>query len=148
MLVTITYLQPRSWRAAWTVFRLSSELARGATSTPGFVAGRLRIDRRLHFWTLTGWHDRGAMSSFTQGPPHAAAMARVEELTRVARFATLAVPDDRLPGWPAAHEALRAQAPQLAAWTPAALVRPMHPGRRVSADELGGLPRLPRRARS
>lgn len=64
MVVSVTRLRVRSWRHVpaflWYTFASQRQVVRAA----GFSGGRLLIDARRTFWTLTAWEDERAMKAF------------------------------------------------------------------------------------
>jgi len=113
--VTTTYLRPDSLRHAAALFRVSGGIAAAAAGTPGFVGGRMKVDRRLNFWTVTAWRDATALKAFRDCPAHAPLMPRIGELTSRSEIRTWSEPDARVPRWSAAHARLREYVPDLPA---------------------------------
>ena len=109
MVVSVTRLRVRRWRHIpafmWYTFASQRQVTRAA----GFRGGRLLIDARRTFWTLTGWEDERAMKSFRGSGAHARVMPRLFELCDEAAYAHWTAPDGELPDWLQAYEHLSSE---------------------------------------
>jgi Domain of unknown function (DUF3291) len=72
----------------------------------GFCGGRLLIDRRRTFWTLTAWQDEKTMKAFRGSGAHARVMPRLVNWCDEAAYAHWIAPDGKLPEWTEAYEHL------------------------------------------
>jgi hypothetical protein len=72
---------------------------RQARSAPGFVRGRVLLDRDLAAWTLTVWASEATMRDYRNRDPHRAAMAKSGQLCDELVTAHWAQEGDELPGW-------------------------------------------------
>jgi Antibiotic biosynthesis monooxygenase len=45
--------------------------------SPGFLGGRLLVNARNVFWTMTAWEDQAAMNAYRTGGAHRRAMPRL-----------------------------------------------------------------------
>ena len=79
----------------WYTFASQRQVVRAA----GFCGGRLLIDARRTFWTLTAWEDERAMKSFRGTGAHARVMPRLFEWCDEAAYAHWTVPDGEIPDW-------------------------------------------------
>jgi hypothetical protein len=95
VLVVVTRLQSRSLSATAEVGRLSQQVVAQLSAVPGFVGGRLLLDRRGGAWTITGWTDRSALDGFRTA--HADVAARLDEVA--SDSASTAWVADGLPSW-------------------------------------------------
>lgn len=86
----------------WYTFASQRQVVRA----PGFCGGRLLIDARRTFWTLTGWEDERAMKSFRGAGSHARVMPRLFHWCDEAAYAHWTVPDGEIPDWLQAHQHL------------------------------------------
>jgi hypothetical protein len=73
---------------------------------PGFLGGRLLIDARRTFWTLTAWESEHAMKAFRGSGPHAKVMLRLAEWCDEAAYAHWGPTVTSVPLWPEAYERL------------------------------------------
>jgi hypothetical protein len=106
MVVSVTRLRVRRWRHVpaflWYTFASQRQVVRAA----GFSGGRLLIDARRTFWTLTAWEDERAMKAFRGTGAHARVMPRLLDWCDEAAYAHWTVPDGELPDWLQAYEQL------------------------------------------
>lgn len=96
VLIVVTRLQARDLRRLGALARLSSEVLGQLRTCPGFLAGRLLLDRRGAAWTMTGWADRPSLDAFRTA--HAPVAARVDEVASAS--ASTAWTAASLPSWP------------------------------------------------
>jgi hypothetical protein len=73
---------------------------------PGFLGGRLLLDARRTFWTLTAWESEQAMKAFRGSGPHAKVMPRLAEWCDEAAYAHWEPTGTAVPLWPEACELL------------------------------------------
>lgn len=67
--------------------------------SPGFVAGRLRLEPTGAFWTLSMWRSADDMSGYRDSGAHADVAPQLDEWATEAMFSTWHTDADRLPGW-------------------------------------------------
>jgi hypothetical protein len=105
MQISITRLRIRSVRYLpvflWTFYRTVADLR----ARPGFLAGRVAVERWFGFWTVTAWKDAAAIQAFRNEGIHLRAMGRLPEWCDEASVAQGDFPE--LPDWPAAHAWMR-----------------------------------------
>jgi heme-degrading monooxygenase HmoA len=106
VLVSVTRLRVRSLQNLpgflWVTFLGRRQTVRA----PGFFGGRLLLDRRRTFWTLTTWEDEKAMRTFRGSDPHAQAMPKLVEWCDEAAYAHWTAADGSIPDWPEAYDRL------------------------------------------
>lgn len=106
MLVSFTRLRVRSLKYLpaflWQTFRSQRQVVHAS----GFSGGRLLVDSRWTFWTLTLWETDTAMKGFRGAATHGKVMRRLPEWCDEASYAHWLQDDDIVPSWPAAHERL------------------------------------------
>jgi hypothetical protein len=77
--------------------------ARQLTHTPGFLGGKLLIDRYRNFWTMTAWEDEAAMRSFRNGGAHRKVMPKLLQWCDEATLVHWHQKAPTLPDWQEAH---------------------------------------------
>ena len=109
MLASVTRLRVRSLRYLpaflWQTFRSQRQVV----SAPGFSSGRLLVDAKRTFWTLTVWQDERAMKAFRGSGPHAKVMPRLVEWCDEASYAHWTPSGHSIPSWQEAYEHLIAE---------------------------------------
>lgn len=104
MLASVTRLRVRSTlylpAFLWEIFRTRRQVVRA----PGFLGGRLLIDARRTFWTLTAWEGEREMKAFRGAGAHATVMHRLALWCDEASYAHWISED--LPSWEQAYEYL------------------------------------------
>jgi heme-degrading monooxygenase HmoA len=132
VLVSVTRLRVRLLRDLpaflWQTFLAQRQLLRA----PGFSGGKLLIDRRRTFWTLTVWQDERAMKAFRGSAAHAKVMPRLAEWCDEAAYAHWTSDGASVSDWQEAYEHLVAEG---------RLSRVEHPSREHSARQFPA-PRL------
>jgi Domain of unknown function (DUF3291) len=106
MLASLTRLRVRSLlylpAFLWMTFRSQRQVVRAR----GFLGGKLLIDRKQTYWTLTVWQDERAMKAFRGSGAHAAVMPRLAEWCDEAAYTHWAPENGTIPDWPEAYEYL------------------------------------------
>lgn len=106
MLSSITRLRVRSIRFLpaflWHAFQIQRQVERAA----GFVGGRLLIDRKLTFWTLTVWENEKTMKQFRGTGAHVRVMSRLGNWCDEAAYAHWSQLGDAIPQWDESYEHL------------------------------------------
>lgn len=109
MLASVTRLRVRSFRFLpsflWRTFVSQRQVRRAL----GFVGGKLLIDSRWTFWTLTVWESEQAMKRFRGSGAHAQAMPRLAKWCDEAAYAHWIEKADSIPTWDEAHQHLVAE---------------------------------------
>lgn len=70
-----------------------------ARRSPGFVAGRLRVDSRGAYWTLTLWESGTAMAGYRDTGAHAQLVPKLAGWAREAVFGVWNTEEASLPSW-------------------------------------------------
>jgi len=106
MLASVTRLRVRSLRYipafVWETFLAQRQVMRA----PGFMGGRLLLDARRTFWTLTVWDSERAMKAFRGSDPHASVMPRLVAWCDEASYAHWTPTAASVPSWPEAYDHL------------------------------------------
>ena len=89
----------------WQTFLSQRQVVRA----PGFSGGRLLVDAKRTYWTLTVWQDERAMRAFRGSAPHAKVMPRLVEWCDEAAYAHWVPNGDTMPSWQEAYERLIAE---------------------------------------
>jgi Domain of unknown function (DUF3291) len=106
MIASVTRLRVRSFlylpAFLWMTYRSQRQVGRAS----GFRGGKLLVDRKQTYWTLTMWEDERAMKSFRGSGAHAQVMPKLVEWCDEAAYAHWASASNSIPDWPEAHERL------------------------------------------
>lgn len=109
MLVSVTRLRVRSLRYLpeflWYTFRSRAQVERAS----GFCGGRLLVDSRLTFWTLTAWDNERSMKAFRGAGAHSRVMPKLFRWCDEAAYAHWLAADDIVPDWRDAHAHLQSE---------------------------------------
>ena len=101
--ISITRLRVRS------LFYLPAFLLRSlragyqAKRAPGNLGAKVLNDRRMVFWTCTGWDSEAAMRAFMLAPPHGPTMRKLLEWCDEAALVHWTQDSSELPSWTEAH---------------------------------------------
>jgi hypothetical protein len=79
MFVSVTRLRIRSIRFLPLFFLKTQRTGREIQAAAGFLGGELIVDRKLTFWTMTGWADERAMLNFRNSGAHKAVMPKLSQ---------------------------------------------------------------------
>lgn len=82
----------------WYPFLTQRQVERAA----GFFGGRLLVDSRLTFWTLTVWESEQRMKGFRGSGPHARVMSKLAKWCDEAAYSHW--PTEGVPAWEEAYE--------------------------------------------
>jgi len=99
VLVNATRLRARGLREMREVLALSRQVQAQLATSPGFLGGRLLVDRRLCAWTVTTWSDPASLRAF--GRAHAEVAAQGERLVADLGMTSWREPDGPPPSWDA-----------------------------------------------
>jgi hypothetical protein len=126
--VVVTRLQPRGFAGLRRVLRTTGQVVADCRAVPGFLGGRVAVDRRSRAWTLTVWDSPAALREF--GARHASVSATIDDVARSSDITAFRQEGHDVPSWsqakrhssiggparPALHRSLRpAAAPAPAA---------------------------------
>ena len=99
MLVSATRLRVRSIVYlpifVWRTYLIQRQVVR----SPGIVGGRLLVDAKRTFWTLTGWEGEEAMRGFRGAGAHGKVMSRLSVWCDEASVVHWFEAGTELPGW-------------------------------------------------
>ncbi len=79
---------------------------RQAVRAAGFAGGRLLIDKRRTYWTLTLWDSEKSMKAFRGSGAHGRVMPKLVEWRDEAAYAHWITEGNSIPDWPEACEQL------------------------------------------
>lgn len=102
-LVSVTRLRVRSARYLPLFLWKALKTARQAERTSGFLGGRLLVEAKTVFWTLTAWEDSSAMNVFRTQGSHGGVMPNLLEWCDEASVVHWTQLTDTLPSWQEAH---------------------------------------------
>jgi len=106
MFVSVTRLRVRSFRILPRFFLRNYLAQRQVVRSLGFLGGRLLIDARRTFWTLTVWESEKAMKAFRGSGAHAAVMPRLPKWCNEASYTHWESTNSEVPTWHEAYEHL------------------------------------------
>jgi len=106
MLASVTRLRIRSVRYLPAFIWRTVSTQRQTVRAPGFVGGRLLMDVRRTFWTLTVWESEKAMKAFRGSGAHARVMPQLAHWCDEASYAHWETPSASVPDWPEAYQHL------------------------------------------
>jgi len=72
----------------------------------GFLGGKLLVDIKRTYWTLTVWQDERAMKTFRGSGAHAKAMPKLAEWCDEGAYTHWEAPNEKIPDWPEVYERL------------------------------------------
>ena len=103
MLISVTRLRVRSFvylpEFIWHTFKSASQ----AEQTRGFLGGRMLINPKNVYWTLTAWDDAVAMNLFRTAAAHGAAMPKLLNFCDEASVVHWSQETPELPSWEESH---------------------------------------------
>ena len=103
VLVSVTRLRVRSaWYLA-SFFWRNMKIMRQVQRTSGFLGGRLLVDAKKVFWTLTTWEDGAAVNVFRTQGAHGGVMPKLLDWCDEAALVHWSQMTDVLPSWQEAH---------------------------------------------
>jgi heme-degrading monooxygenase HmoA len=106
-LVSVTRFRLRSVRfAAFFILHANRTIAQ-IRKADGFLAGAVRREADLAFWTLTVWRDEHAMHAYRASGAHRKAVPHLADWADEASVAHWSQPGSALPDWPDAIRRLR-----------------------------------------
>ena len=106
-IVSVTRLKVRSIWYIVPFLVATTASRRQVRRAPGFVAGRLGVERSLAFWTITVWSSEEAMRAFRNTGVHRRAMPHLLKWCNEASYVHWEQDDATLPSIEVAHERLR-----------------------------------------
>jgi hypothetical protein len=135
MVASVTRLRVRSAFLLpiflWKTFRAQRQVVRAS----GFVGGRLLVDVKRTYWTMTVWENEKAMKAFRGSGAHAAVMPKLVDWCDEAAYTHWDAFNEAVPEWPEAYDRLVKQG----RLSRVALPSPDHEARRFPAPRLSPL---------
>ncbi len=119
-LVSVTRFRLRAIRFAPFFILHANRTIAQIRKADGFVAGAVRRDAGLAFWTVTVWRDAHAMRAYGASGAHRKAIPHLAEWGDEASVAHWSQPGSDLPDWPEAVRRLREEGRALALRHPVA----------------------------
>jgi antibiotic biosynthesis monooxygenase len=83
---------------------MNNSVNRQIVKAPGFLRGRLLVDKGFTFWTTTAWNDEASMRAFRDSGPHKRAMPRLPNWCSEATSVHWSQDNDQLPDWNSAYD--------------------------------------------
>jgi Domain of unknown function (DUF3291) len=102
-IIAVTRLHVRSIRFLPRLYWDAGKIKRSLKETPGFLGGKLLVDRKRTYWTITSWKDLESMCAFRSSAVHAAIARMVDKWCDEASVVHWEAEDRRLPNWKEAH---------------------------------------------
>lgn len=102
--ISITRLRLRSVWYLLPFMRTNQTALRQLKRESNFIKGKLLIDRKLTFWTMTAWASDGDMRAYRNSGAHLRVMPKLITWCNEAHVAHWSQETDTLPDW---HEAYR-----------------------------------------
>jgi hypothetical protein len=99
VLMSVTRLRVRSFiflpQFLWNTFKSMRQVER----SPGFLGGRLLVNAKNVFWTMTAWKDEAAMNPYRIGGAHRRAMPKLLNWCNEAAVAHWTQESSEIPFW-------------------------------------------------
>jgi hypothetical protein len=95
--VVVTRLDPRGPAGLRRVLRTTGQVVADCRAVPGFLGGRVAVDRRGRAWTLTVWESPAALRLF--GARHAAVAATIDEVAWDSDITAFRQEGTAVPSW-------------------------------------------------
>jgi hypothetical protein len=103
-LISVTRLRVRSFiylpQFVCDTFKSMRQAERGS----GFLGGRLLINPKNVFWTVTAWKDQAAMNAYRTGGAHRRAMPKLLNWCNEAAVVHWTQESSEIPSWQEAHQ--------------------------------------------
>ncbi|WP_420380998.1 DUF3291 domain-containing protein [Novosphingobium sp.] len=112
--VSVTRFRTRSWRFVPSFLFHAQRAIAQMRRSDGYIAGAVRRDRDLAFWTMTVWRDEQAMMRYVLSGAHRTAMPRLANWGAEASTVRWTMAGDDVPDWATADERMKANGRALA----------------------------------
>jgi hypothetical protein len=103
-LISVTRLRVRSFiylpQFFWHTFRS----IRQAERSSGFLGGKLLVNAKNVFWTVTAWKDQAAMNAYRTSGAHRGAMPKLLNWCNEAAVVHWTQESSEVPSWQEAHQ--------------------------------------------
>jgi len=106
MFVSVTRLRVRSLFFLPFFLWQTRQSEAQVKKAPGFVGGRLLVDKHRTFWTLSVWESEKNMKAFRGSGAHAKVMPRLANWCDEAAYTHWETSDETIPTWPEAYQRL------------------------------------------
>ena len=104
VLISVTRLRVRSFiylpQFLWSAFKSIRQVER----SPGFLGGRLLVNAKNVFWTMTAWKDEAAMNAYRTGGAHSRAMPKLLHWCDEAAVVHWTQESSEIPFWQEVHQ--------------------------------------------
>jgi hypothetical protein len=104
MIVAVTRLRLRSVRFIPRLNWESMKIKRSVVEAPGFLGGKILVDRNHAYWTMTAWTDLDSMRAFRDSGAHAVTSLMLNKWCDEASVVHWETEDAELPSWKEAHQ--------------------------------------------
>ena|ERR1700722_12096978 len=108
MHISVTRLRVRSLAYLPSFLWHSFRSTRQARRARGFVSGRLLVNPKSVYWTLTCWESAAAMNEFRTTAAHGGAMPKLLDICDEASVAHWTQENPELPSWQESHRRMAA----------------------------------------
>ena len=102
--ISVTRLRVRSFiylpEFLWDTF----QSVRQAERSSGFLGGKLLVNAKYVFWTITAWVDEGAMNAYRTSGAHRIAMPKLLDWCDEAAVVHWTQEPSEIPSWQEAHQ--------------------------------------------
>jgi hypothetical protein len=102
-LISVTRLRVRSFIYLPRFLQDTFKSMRQAERSVGFLGGRLLVNAKKVFWTMTSWKDEAAMNAYRTGGAHRKAMPKLLIWCDEAAVVHWNQESPELPSWQEAH---------------------------------------------
>jgi len=102
-IVSVTRLRVRSIRFLPRLYWDAWKIKRSLKKAHGFLGGKLLVDRKRAYWTITRWEDLDSMLAFRNSRAHTAVARMVYKWCDEASVVHWTTKEHQLPGWKEAH---------------------------------------------
>jgi hypothetical protein len=103
-LISVTRLRVRSFIFLAQFFWRTFTSIRQAERSSGFLGGRLLVNAKNVFWTMTAWEDQAAMNAYRTGGAHRRAMPKLLNWCNEAAVVHWTQESSEIPFWQEAHQ--------------------------------------------
>jgi heme-degrading monooxygenase HmoA len=103
-LISVTRLRVRSFLYLPGFLWDTLHSVRQVQRSPGFLGGRLLVNARYVFWTMTAWQDEAAMNAYRTGGAHRQAMPKLLNWCDEAAVVHWTQESPEIPAWQQAQQ--------------------------------------------
>ena len=98
-LLSITRLQIRSFWFLIPFLWRNQKITQEVQKSPGFIEGKLLVDRKRVFWTATLWDSKESMLAFRNSGAHLKAMPKLKHWASKATYTHFETESEVFPNW-------------------------------------------------